>query len=396
MAIHVKRAFKYRFYPTDAQAAELSRTFGCVRKVYNMALAARTEAWARQERVNYNQSSAMLTAWKKTEELAFLNEVSSVPLQQTLRHLQGAFANFFSKRARYPRFKSKRKSRAAAEYTSSAFTFRDGRLKLAKMAGPLDIVWSRPLPEGSVPTTVTVSRDAAGRWFVSMLCDDPTVKPLAATDAAVGIDVGLDHLLALSTGEKIANPRHERRDRDRLATAQRHCARKEKGSANREKARRKVARIHARITDRRRDGLHKITTRLVRENQTLVIEDLTVRNMVRNRKLARAISDAAWAEFRSLLEYKATWYGRDVVVVDRFFPSSKLCSHCGALQDRMPLNVRTWTCDCGTVHDRDVNAAKNLLAAGLAVSVCGAGVRPQRRTPGGQSATKQKISRREP
>ncbi|MFG2254249.1 RNA-guided endonuclease InsQ/TnpB family protein [Streptomyces mirabilis] len=396
MAIHVKRTFKYRFCPTDAQAAELSRTFGCVRKVYNMALAARTEAWARQERVNYNATSAMLTAWKKTEELAFLNEVSSVPLQQALRHLQGAFANFFSKRAKYPRFKSRRKSRASAEYTSSAFTFRDGRLKLAKMAGPLDIVWSRPLPEGSVPTTVTVSRDAAGRWFVSMLCDDPTVKPLAATDAAVGIDVGLDHLLALSTGEKIANPRHERRDRARLARAQRHCARKEKGSANREKARRKVARIHARITDRRRDGLHKLTTRLVRENQTLVIEDLTVRNMVRNRRLARAISDAAWAEFRRLLEYKAAWYGRDVVVVDRFFPSSKLCSHCGALQDRMPLNVRTWTCDCGTVHDRDVNAAKNLLAAGLAVSVCGAGVRPQRRTPGGQSATKQKISRREP
>ncbi|MFE2698971.1 RNA-guided endonuclease InsQ/TnpB family protein [Streptomyces mirabilis] len=396
MSTHVKRAFKYRFYPTDAQAAELSRTFGCVRKVYNMALAARTEAWARQERVNYHQTSAMLTAWKKTGELAFLNEVSSVPLQQALRHLQGAFANFFSKRARYPRFKSKRKSRVSAEYTSSAFTFRDGRLKLAKMAGPLDIVWSRPLPEGSVPTTVTVSRDAAGRWFVSMLCDDPTVKPLAATDAAVGIDVGLDHLLALSTGEKIANPRHERRDRARLARAQRNCARREKGSANREKARRKVARIHARITDRRRDGLHKLTTRLVRENQTLVIEDLTVRNMVRNRKLARAISDAAWSEFRGLLEYKAAWYGRDVVVVDRFFPSSKLCSHCGALQDRMPLHVRTWTCDCGTVHDRDVNAAKNLLAAGLAVTVCEAGVRPQRRTPGGQSATKQKIPRREP
>ncbi|KPI01867.1 transposase, IS605 OrfB family [Actinobacteria bacterium OK006] len=305
------------------------------------------------------------------------------------------FANFSSKRAQYPRFKSKRKSCASAEYTSSAFSFCDCRLKLAKMAGPLDIVWSRPLSEGGVPTTVTVSRDAAGRWFVSMLCDDPTVKPLAATDAAVGMDVGLDHLLALSTGEKIANPRHERRDRARLARAQRNCARREKGSANREKARRKVARIHARITDRRRDGLHKLTTRLVRENQTLVIEDLTVRIMVRNRKLTRAISDAAWAEFWSLLEYKAAWYG-DVVVVDRFFPSSRLCSHCAALQDRMPLQVRTWTCDCGTVHDRDVNAAKNLLAAGLAVSVCGAGVRPQRRTPGGQSATKQKIPRREP
>ncbi|GAA3848737.1 RNA-guided endonuclease TnpB family protein [Streptomyces phyllanthi] len=398
MATHVKRAFKYRFYPTDAQAAELSRTFGCVRKVYNMALAARTEAWARQERVNYNQTSAMLTAWKKTEELAYLNEVSSVPLQQALRHLQTAFANFFAKRAKYPRFKVRKKSRASAEYTSSAFRFCDGRLTLAKMADPLSIVWSRPLPDGASPTTVTVSRDGAGRWFVSLLCQDPSVKPLAATDAAVGIDVGLDHLLTLSTGEKITNPRHERRDRERLAKAQRELSRKAKGEgANRRKARQKVAKIHARIADRRRDVLHRLTTRLVRENQTLVIEDLTVRTMVKNRSLARAISDAAWSQFRSMLEYKAHWYGRDVVAVDRFFPSSKLCSHCGTLQPEMPLNVRTWTCDnCGTAHDRDVNAAKNLLAAGLAVSVCGAGVRPQRRTPGGQSAMKQKTPRREP
>jgi putative transposase len=393
----VKRAFKYRFHPSDAQAAELSRTFGCVRKVYNMALAARTEAWARQERVNYNQTSAMLTVWKKTEELAFLNEVSSVPLQQALRHLQVAFTHFFGKRARYPRFKSKRKSRRSAEYTTSAFRFRDGKLTLAKMAEPLDIVWSRPLPAGAKPSTVTVCQDSAGRWFVSMLCEDPAVKPLPATHAAVGIDVGLDHLLTLSTGEKIANPRHERKDRARLALAQRRLARTAKGDgANRRKARRKVARIHARITDRRRDGLHKLTTRLVRENQTLVIEDLTVRNMVKNRSLARAISDAAWAQFRGLLEYKAQWYGREVIAVDRWFPSSKLCSACGTLQERLPLNVRTWTCDCGTTHDRDVNAAKNLLAAGPAVSVCGAGVRPQRSTPGGQSAVKQKTPRREP
>ncbi|MFE5109209.1 RNA-guided endonuclease InsQ/TnpB family protein [Streptomyces sp. NPDC056663] len=394
----VKRAFKYRFYPTDVQAAELSRTFGCVRKVYNLALAARTQAWTRQERVNYNQTSALLTAWKKTEELAFLNDVSSVPLQQTLRHLQSAFANFFSKRAKYPRFKSRKKSRKSAEYTTSGFRFRDGRLTLAKMAEPLDIVWSRPLPTGARPSTVTVSQDSAGRWFVSMLCDDLTVKPLSATDAAVGVDVGLNHLLTLSTGEKIANPRHERRDRARLAKAQRALARKAKGDgANRRKARLKVAKIHARIADRRRDGLHKLTTRLVRENQTIVIEDLTVRNMVRNRSLARAISDAAWAELRSLLEYKAQWYGREVIAVDRFFPSSKLCSVCGTLQGKMPLNVRTWTCAaCGTTHDRDVNAARNLLAAGRAVSACGAGVRPQRRTPGGQSAMKQEVSRREP
>ncbi|WP_151481481.1 RNA-guided endonuclease InsQ/TnpB family protein [Streptomyces albicerus] len=393
---HVKRAFKYRFYPTDAQAAELSRTFGCVRKVYNLALEARTRAWQQGERINYNATSAMLTAWKKTEEMAYLADVSSVPLQQCLRHLQGAFVNFWEKRGKYPRFKSLKKSRRSAEYTSSAFRYRDGQLMLAKMKDPLDMVWSRPLPEGATPSAVTVSQDGAGRWFVSLLCEDPSVKPLAATDTAVGIDAGLDHLLTLSTGEKIANPRHERKDRTRLAKAQRKLAAKAEGSANRAKARRKVAKIHARIADRRRDHLHKITTRLVRENQTLVIEDLTVRHMVTNRKLARAISDAAWSQFRSMLEYKAQWYGRNVVVVDRWFPSSKLCSTCGTLQDKMPLNIRTWTCDCGTVHDRDVNAAKNLLAAGRAVTVCGAGVRPQRSSPGGQSAMKQKAQRREP
>jgi putative transposase len=398
-ANHVKRAFKYRFYPTDAQAAELSRTFGCVRKVYNMALAARTEAWTlRQERVNYNATSAMLTAWKKTGQLAFLNDVSSVPLQQCLRHLQTAFTNFFAKRAKYPRFKSRKTSRKSAEYTTSGFRFRDGELTLAKMTEPLDIVWSRPVPEGAKPSTVTVSQDSAGRWFVSLLCEDASVGALPAADAALGVDAGLDHLLTFSTGEKIANPRHERKDRARLAKAQRELSRKARGEGvNRAKARRKVARVYARIADRRRDSLHKITTRLVRENQTIVIEDLTVRNMLKNGKLARAVSDAAWSEFRSLLEYKADWYGREVIVVDRWFPSSKLCSACGTLQPKMPLNVRTWTCDsCGTTHDRDVNAAKNLLAAGRAVTACGAGVRPQRSTPGGQSAMKQEAPRREP
>jgi putative transposase len=393
----VKRAFKYRFYPTDAQVAELSRTFGCVRKVYNLALAARTEAWSlRRERVSYNQTSALLTAWKKTEELAYLNEVSSVPLQQCLRHLQDAFTNFFAKRAKYPRFKSKKKSRRSAEYTSSAFRFRNGTLTLAKMAEPLDIVWSRPLPQAAKPSTVTVSQDAAGRWFVSLLCDDPTVTPLPVTDAAIGVDAGLDHVLTLSTGEKIANPRHERRDRARLAKAQRALSRKAKGDgANRAKARRRVARVHARIADRRRDYLHKITTRLVRENQTIVIEDLNVSGMLRNRRLARAISDAAWSEFRSLLEYKAGWYGREVVAVDRWFPSSKLCSFCGSVRSAMPLDVRSWACGCGAVHDRDVNAARNILAAGLAVSACGVGVRPQRSSPGGQSVVKQEALRRE-
>ncbi|MEV0733680.1 RNA-guided endonuclease TnpB family protein [Polymorphospora sp. NPDC050346] len=389
----VKRAFRYRFYPSRAQAAELARTFGCVRLVYNMALAARTQAWTlRRERVNYNATSALLTGWKKTGELAFLNDVSSVPLQQALRHLQVAFTNFFARRARYPTFKSRKRSRRSAEYTTSAFRWRDGKLTLAKMAEPLDIVWSRPLPEGASPSTVTVSQDAAGRWFVSLLCDD--VIEQATASGAVGIDAGLDSLLTLSTGEKVTNPRHERCDRKALARAQRALARKEKGSANQARARLKVARVHARITDRRRDHLHKLTTRLVRENQTLVIEDLTVRNMVKTRSLARAISDAAWRQFRTMLEYKTVWHGRNLVVVDRWFPSSKLCSTCGALAERMPLNVRSWACRCGTVHDRDVNAARNILAAGQAVTACGDGVRPQRgNLRSGQSTVKQENPR---
>ncbi|WP_311767085.1 RNA-guided endonuclease InsQ/TnpB family protein [Streptomyces rhizosphaericus] len=364
------------------------------KSVYNKALEERTRAWyGEQRRISYVQSSAALTEWKKTAELAFLSEVSSVPLQQALRHLQTAFGNFFAKRAKYPRYKSRKNSRASAEYTRSAFTWRDGRLTLAKMAESLDIRWSRPLPEGAEPTTVTVSRDSAGRWFVAMLVED-TITPASATSAAVGLDAGITSLVTLSTGEKIANPRHERRDRARLAKAQRELSRKAKGSANREKARRKVARVHARITDRRRDFLHKLSTRLVRENQTVVIEDLTVRNLLKNGKLARAISDAAWTDLRMMLEYKCAWYGRELVVIDRWFPSSKLCGACGTVREKLPLNVREWTCDCGTVHDRDVNAARNILAAGLAASACGDGVRPQRESSRtGQSSVKQETQR---
>ena len=364
----MKRAYKYRFYPTPEQAEELVRTFGCVRLVYNKALEERTRAYELEGRgVSYVESSAALTAWKKTPELAFLNEVSSVPLQQTLRHLQAAFANFFAKRAKHPTFKSKKKSRASAEYTRSAFRWRDGRLTLAKMGAPLDIVWSRPLPEGAEPSTVTVSRDAAGRWFVSLLVEEK-IAPLPPVEQSVGVDAGLTALATLSSGEQIANPRHERRERRRLAKAQRALARKQRGLKNRAKARLKVAKVHACIADRRRDHLHKVTTRLVRDNQVIAVEDLSVRNLVRNHALARTISDAGWRELRSMLEYKTAWYGRTLVVADRWFPSSKLCSACGTLREQLPLNVREWTCACGAVHDRDVNAARNLLAAGLAES----------------------------
>nr|WP_248961376.1 transposase [Sphaerisporangium perillae] len=374
MARTVKRALKFRFYPTSGQAEELARTFGCVRLVYNKALEERTRAYRLHGKgLSYEESSAALTGWKRTEELGFLGEVSSVPLQQALRHLQAGFANFFAKRARYPVFKSRKRSRAAAEYTRSGFRYRNGELTLAKLDGPLNIVWSRPLPEGAQPSTVTVSRDAAGRWFVAILCEE-TIGRLDPVGESVGIDAGISALVTLSRpidgltdGDgKVANPRHERAERRRLAKAQRALARKAKGSANRAKARLRVAKVYARVADRRRDFLHKLTTRLVHDNQVIAVEDLSVRNMVKNRSLAHAISDAAWRELRSMLEYKTAWYGRELVVVDRWFPSSKLCSVCGVIAESLPLDVRSWQCGCGAVHDRDVNAAKNILAAGLA------------------------------
>lgn len=375
----MRRAYKYRVYPTPGQAEQLSQTFGCVRYVYNRALAERHRAWTQeQRRVTHAETDRMLTGWKREAETAWLAEPSKGPLQASLRNLQSAFDKFWRKQNRYPTFKKKGKSRDSATYYRNCFTFRDGRLKLAKQSEPLDIRWSRPLPDGADPSQVTVSRDAAGRWFVSLLVEE-TITPYASTDAAVGVDLGITTLAALSTGEKIANPKYEKADRAKLAKAQRNLARKKKGSANRAKARLKVARIHARIADRRRDHLHKFTTRLVRENQVIAIEDLSVRNMVKNRSLARVISDASWSELRRMLEYKADWHGRELVAIDRWYPSSKTCSDCGHLLRSLPLNVREWVCaECGTVHDRDVNAARTILAAGLAVSACGDGVRPPR------------------
>ena len=375
----VRRAYRYRFYPAPEQADLLTRTFGCVRYVWNRALAERSRAWTQeQKRVTFAETCRMLTQWKNDPDTAWLYEVSNVALQQGLQHLQNAYVNFWGKRAGYPSFKSRRKSRASATFTTSGFRYRDGQIWLAKMATPLDIRWSRPLPEGAEPSTVTVSRDAAGRWHISILVEE-TTEALSPAETAVGIDAGITSLITLSTGEKITNPRHERRDRARLAKAQRDLARKVKGSANRDKARVKVARVYARIADRRKDFLHKLSTRIIRENQTVIIEDLSVRNMVRNHSLARAISDASWSEFRRQLEYKADWYGRTVIAVDRFYPSSKTCSACGVIAAKMPLNIREWACAaCGVLHDRDINAAKVIRAAGLAVLACGDGVRPPR------------------
>lgn len=371
----MKRAYKYRFYPTPDQVELLAQTFGCVRFVYNSILRWRTDAWyERQEKIGYTQASARLTALKKEPESAWLNDVSSVPLQQALRHQQTAFSNFFAGRARYPAFKSKRHKQAAT-LTDAAFKYRDGRLYMAKSKTPLDVRWSRELP--SAPSSITLSRDAAGRYFVSCLCEfEPVSLPITAS--TVGIDVGLKDLFVTDTGFKSGNPRHTAKYAKRLALLQRRLSRKQKGSKNRAKARLKVARIHAKIADCRLDNLHKLSRKLINENQVVCVESLKVKNMIRNPKLSRGIADAGWGEFVRQLEYKSEWSGRSVVAIEQFFPSSKRCSDCGYTMPKMALNVRSWVCpECGANHDRDVNAAKNIKAAGLAALAHGEPVNPE-------------------
>jgi putative transposase len=385
-----QKAFKYRFYPTPEQETLLRRTMGCTRLVYNRALAARTEAWyERQERIGYPETSTMLTSWKKQEDLQFLNEVSCVPLQQGLRHLQTAFTNFFAGRAKYPNFKKKAQG-GNAEFTKSAFKWKDGKVFLAKCQQPLDIRWSRQLPVGSEPSTITVKLAPSGRWTVSILVD-VEIAALPESPHQIGLDLGITSLIALSNGEKVANPKAFKAKKRKLRKAQKALSRKKKGSNNRHKARLKVAKVHAEISDARNDFLHKLTTRLVHENQTIAVEDLAVKNLVKNHQLALSISDASWGELVRQLEYKCNWYGRNFVKIDRWFPSSKRCGHCGHIVDKLPLNIREWDCPkCETRHDRDVNAAKNILAAGLAVSVCGATVRPEQSKSVLAGARKQK------
>jgi putative transposase len=390
-AVKMRTAYRCRAYPDPAQQAMLNRTFGCVRKVWNNTLQARQQRYASDRAAtSYAQTDRALTAMKKDPSLAFLNDVSSVPLQQALRHQHQAFAAFFAKRARYPRFKS-RYSRQSAHYTRSAFSMRGGVLRLAKTNGSLRFRWSWPEVDatGLDPSMVVVSREPDGRWYVSFAVDGQVPEPLPATGRAVGVDLGVAHFAVTSAGEKIANPRHLERKARNLARYQRRLARCQKGSANRSKVKAKVARAHRKVRNARRDFVHRASTRLVRGNDLVVIDDLNVRGMIRNRHLARVISDCGWGEFRSLLEYKCQRYGRRLVVIDRWYPSSKTCSGCGYLLAELSLSTRAWQCpSCGTRHDRDVNAAKNILAAGQAVTACGADV-SHSGTSGVRSAVKQ-------
>jgi putative transposase len=380
----MRTAYKCRAYPAPEQASTLNRTFGCVRVVWNRTLAWRHARYRSEHAgTSYTQANAYLTAMKASQDLAWLNEVSSVPLQQAIRHQQAAFSNFFAGRARRPRYKS-RNGRQSAEYTRSGFRYRAGRLFLAKMDTPLAFTWSWPDvdPAAIDPTTVTVSRDPCGRWYVCFAVDAADPVQLPATGAVVGVDLGVKDFAVTSGGQKIPNPRSLARRERSLARYQRRMSRCQRGSSNRAKARAKVARAHRKVRASRADFLHRTSTRLIRSHDLIVIEDLAVKNMVGNRRLAKAISDCGWGEFRRQLEYKAATAGRHLIVIDRWYPSSKTCSSCGHLLAELSLGTRAWQCpSCGTRHDRDINAAKNILAAGLAVArgtpghACGGDIR---------------------
>jgi putative transposase len=380
----MRTAYRCRAYPDAEQQAVLSRTFGCVRVVWNRTLAQRRARWHQEHTgTSYAETDRALTAMKKDPGLAFLNEVSSVPLQQALRHQHQAFSAFFARRVRYPRFKS-RAGRQSAHYTRSAFAMRGGLLRLARTTAPLQFTWSWPDIDVTAldPTMVIVCREADGRWYVTFTVDADAPAILPQTGHAIGVDLGVTDFAVTSDGRRIANPRHLQRRARNLARYQRRLARCEPGSRNRRKAAAKVAGAHRKVRHARQDFLHRASTRLVRENDIIVIEDLAVKNMARNRRLARAISDCGWGEFRRQLAYKCQRYGRELVVIDRWYPSSKTCSACGHLLAELSLSDRHWTCpSCRARHNRDLNAAKNILAAGLAVArgspgdACGGDVR---------------------
>jgi putative transposase len=356
------KSFKYRLYPTSEHTELFAKTFGCVRYVWNTLLDWRSKEYTlNANKINYLQTSSKLTEIKKTTE--WLKEVSSVALQQTLRNQDVAFSNFFRKDAKYPNFK-KKSNHQSFQLMENAFNIEDGKVYIAKSKEPLNIKLHRPL-EGK-PSSLTISKDCANRYFVSF-CVEVDIEPLPALNKTIGIDLGLTDFLITSDGEKVKPLKTFIKYQKRLKLVQQRMRTKIKGSKNRNKVRVQVAKIYNKIVDCRKDFQHKLSTKLVRENQTISLEKLNIAGMIKNHKLAKHIQDAGWSEFVRQLKYKAEWYGRTIIQVSTWFPSSKLCSDCGFRVDKMPLNIRNWTCsNCGEHHDRDVNAARNINTAGLA------------------------------
>ena len=371
----LKRVYKYRFYPNKTQKKMLAQTFGCVRFVYNWGLQDRKTAYEKTGKgIGYNETSKRLKELKLEKE--WLSDVSSVTLQQSLRHLDRAYSNFFKRLAKYPRFKN-RAWKQSAHYMKNGFTFRDGILKIAKI-GDIQPVWSRRF--FGTPSSLTISKDCFfiidGRYFVSILVEEK-VPHLALVRKTIGLDMGVNDVAVGSDGFQSGNPKYTYKYETKLRMGQKSLSRKKKDSKNREKQKNLVARVHSKIRNSRKDFLHKLSTDIVRKNQVVYIEDLNTKGMVRNRKLSKAISDSSWGSLANFLEYKCDWYGRELKKVSPKFTSQD-CSHCGYRNTDLKLSMRCWDCpSCGSSHDRDINAAKNVLAVGTTVSACGDSVRPK-------------------
>lgn len=384
-----QKAYRYRFYPTFELIVFFARTFGCCRFIYNYFLAKKQEYYEEHKKtLSYTECSRMLAELKMTKE--WLKEVSSVALQQSLRHLEAAFERFFQKKGAFPKFK-KRCYEQKATFMKNAFTFRNGELRLAKCAQPLKIRWSRRF-QGE-PSSITITLDARGRYYISFLVEE-IIKPLPPVQKTVGLDLGLSNYVTTSVGEKTEPGHFLKKQLKRLRHRQQAFSRKIKGSINFHKARKAIGTLCGKIRDSRTDYLHKISTKLVNENQVICIEDLAVKNMIKNKHLSRSIGDAGWGTLVRFLKYKSVWYGRTLVQIDRFFPSSKQCCHCKTIHNELKLLDRVWYCvQCNKRHDRDITAAKNIEEEGLrqinwstvghtGFEACGANVRPTWSTSG--------------